>query len=196
MDSFAGSGTTGHAVLSMNKADGGNRRFILVEIDASIATTITAERLTQVIEGYHPGGDKAKPKVEGTGGGFRFATLGPTLFDEYGRFRTGEDKVTFAELAAHIFFTQTGEPQPKTTTGKRSPHIGTFRGTAYYLLYNGVLGDKRPDGGNVLTRNMLAELPKHEGTKVVFGEACRLSESTLRGSYVTFKQIPYQVEVS
>lgn len=202
MDSFAGSGTTGHAVLAMNKADGGNRRFICIEMDPTIAQTITAQRLAKVIEGYHPGGDDGKNKVEGTGGGFRYVTLGPTLFDEFGRFRTGEDKVTFAQLAAHLYFAQTGEPQPAATSGRRSPHIGTFRGTAYYLLYNGILGDKRPDGGNVLTRDVLAELPRNplpggagEGPKLVFGEACRLSEPTLRKAGVEFRQIPYRVEV-
>ena len=202
MDSFAGSGTTGHAVLAMNKADGGNRKFILVEMDETIATTITRERLARVVEGYHPGGDKKKPKVEGLGGGFRYASLGPTLFDEYGRFRTGEDKVTFAQLAAHIYFTQTGEPLPKQVNGKRSPLIGSWKGTAYYLLYNGILGDKTPDGGNVLTRDVLAKLPPHpkqnamgDAPRVVFGEACRLSESTLRANSIVFKQIPYQVEV-
>lgn len=199
MDSFAGSGTTGHAVLAMNKADGGNRKFILVEMDETIATTITRERLARVVEGYHPGGDKKKPKVEGLGGGFRYASLGPTLFDEYGRFRTGEDKVTFAQLAAHIYFTQTGEPLPKQVNGKRSPLIGTFRGTAYYLLYNGILGDKTVSGGNVLTRDVLAKLPANpkgeDKPRIVYGEACRLSESTLRTANITFKQIPYQVEV-
>ncbi len=202
MDSFAGSGTTGHAVLAMNKADGGNRKFILVEMDEKIATTITRERLARVVEGYHPGGDKKKPKVEGLGGGFRYASLGPTLFDEYGRFRTGEDKVTFAQLASHIYFTQTGEPLPKQVNGKRSPLIGSWKGTAYYLLYNGILGDKTPDGGNVLTRDVLAKLPPHpkqnamgDAPRVVFGEACRLSESTLRANSIVFKQIPYQVEV-
>ncbi|MFM9959095.1 MAG: site-specific DNA-methyltransferase [Phycisphaerales bacterium] len=201
MDSFAGSGTTGHAVLAMNKADGGSRRFILVEMDEHIARNITAQRLTKAAEGYHPGGDTKKPRVEGLGGGFRYVTLGPTLFDEYGRFRTGADKVTFAQLAAHIFFTQTGEPLPsgKKINGKRSPLIGTFRETAYYLLYNGVLGDKTPDGGNVLTRDVLASLPEHPKGKgmprVVFGEACRLAPSTLKAMNMVFKQIPYQVEV-
>jgi len=202
MDSFAGSGTTGHAVLAMNRADGGNRRFICIEMDPGIAKDITAQRLTKVIKGYRPGGDKKKEEVEGLGGGFHYVTLGPTLFDEYGRFRTGEDKVTFAQLAAHIYFTQTGEPLPKQTNGKRSPLIGTFRGTAYYLLYNGILGDKTPGGGNVLTRDVLASMPKNpgpggvgEGPKVVFGEANRLSDSTLRKAGITFRQIPYQVEV-
>lgn len=201
LDSFAGSGTAAHAVLAMNKADGGNRKFICIEMDEMICKTITRERIARVIEGYHPGGDRKKGRVEGLGGGFRYVTLGPTLFDEYGRFRSGEDKVTFGQLAAHIFFTQTGEPLPKQVNGKRSPLIGTFRGTAYYLLYNGILGDRSVAGGNVLTRETLAMLPKHTladgspGPRVVFGEACRLSDATLRREGIEFRQIPYQVEV-
>lgn len=193
MDSFAGSGTTGHAVLAMNKADGGNRRFICVEMDPTIATTITAQRLKKVAEGYHPGGDTKKEKAEGTGGGFRYVTLGEPLFNERGQVRP---EVKFAELAAHVFFTETGEPLPKKVNGKRSPLIGVCRGTAYYLLFNGILGDKRPDGGNVLTGDVLAELPKHDGPRVVFGEACRLGAARLKREDVTFRQIPYQIKVS
>ena len=51
LDSFAGSGTTAHAVLEANKRDGGNRRFILVEMEA-YADHLTAERLRRVINGY------------------------------------------------------------------------------------------------------------------------------------------------
>lgn len=193
MDSFAGSGTTGHAVLALNKADGGNRRFICIEMEETIAKTITAQRLRKVIEGYHPQGDAKKEKVEGTGGGFRYVTLGEPLFNERGQVRAG---VTFAELAAHVFFTETGEPLPKKVNGKRSPLIGACRGTAYYLLFNGILGDKRPDGGNVLTGDVLAELPKHDGPRVVFGEACRLGAARLKREGVTFRQIPYQIKVS
>jgi site-specific DNA-methyltransferase (adenine-specific)/adenine-specific DNA-methyltransferase len=193
MDSFAGSGTTGHAVLAMNKADGGNRRFICIEMDPTIATTITAQRLRKVAEGYHPQGDAKKEKVAGAGGGFRYVTLGPPLFNERGQVRA---EVKFAELAAHVFFTETGEPLPKKVNGKRSPLIGVCRGTAYYLLFNGILGDKRPDGGNVLTGDVLAELPKHDGPRVVFGEACRLGAARLKREGVTFRQIPYQIKVS
>ena len=191
MDSFSGSGTTGHAVLAMNKADGGHRRCILVEIDSNIAQNITAQRLTRVIEGYHPGRDTKKEKVEGLGGGFRYVTLGPTLFDEFGHIRPD---VRFADLAAHVFFTETGEPIPKTVNGKKSPLIGVCKGTAYFLLFNGILGDKRPDGGNVLTGDVLADLPMHDGTRVVFGEACSLGAARLAREGVTFKQIPYEVK--
>ncbi len=191
MDSFAGSGTTGHAVLAMNKADGGSRRCILVEIDKNIAETITSQRMTRVVEGYHPGGDPSKPKVDGLGGGFRYVTLGTTLFDEFGHIRSD---VRFGDLAAHVFFTETGEPIPKTASGKKSPFIGVCKGTAYYLLFNGILGDKRPDGGNVLTGDVLGDLPTHDGPRVVFGEACRLGAARLAREGITFKQIPYEVK--
>jgi hypothetical protein len=98
--------------------------------------------------------------IEGLGGGFRYVTLGEPLFNEDGQLRS---EVKFAELAAHLFFTETGEPLPGKVNGKKSPLIGVCRGTAYYLLFNGVLGDKRPDGGNVLTGDLLAELPPHDG---------------------------------
>ena len=51
LDSFAGSATTAHAVLEANKRDGGNRRFIAVEME-DYADTLTAERLRRVINGY------------------------------------------------------------------------------------------------------------------------------------------------
>jgi len=196
LDSFAGSGTTGHAIMKLNKADGGSRRFVLVEMDPTIAEPLTSQRLRRVSEGLTSDGKQE----EGLGGGFRYVTLGEPLFDERGRLR---DAVKFADLAAHVFFTETGEPIPKKVDGKRSPLIGACRGTAYYLLFNGVLGDKRPDGGNVLTGDVLAELPKHpssgpdgRGPRVVFGEACRLGAARLKREGVTFRQIPYQIKVS
>lgn len=190
LDSFAGSGTTAHAVLKENAADGGTRRFILVEQDASIAKNITAARVSRVLaqteESLIAPKDKATP-------GFRYVTLGEPLFNERGQVRA---EVKFAELAAHVFFTETGEPLPKKVNGKKSPLIGVCRETAYYLLFNGILGDKRPDSGNVLTGDVLAELPKHDGPRVVFGEACRLGAARLNREGVTFRQIPYQIKVS
>lgn len=183
LDSFAGSGTTGHAVLEMNKEDGGDRRFILVEMEPDICRQVTAERLKRVVEGH---GDR-----EGVGGGFRYCTLGESLFDETGSLDQG---VSFADLAAHVFFTETGSPLPASAEG-RTPLIGVSNGTAVYLLFNGVLGDKRPNGGNVLTRAVLRSLPSHDGPRVVYGEGCRLGAARLRQEGIVFRQIPYQVQV-
>jgi len=188
LDSFAGSATTGHAVLEANKVDGGNRRFILVEMEPEICRTVTAQRLTRAIEGYEANG---KP-IAGLGGGFRYCTLAEPLFDEAGTIRP---QVTFADLAAHVFFTETGEPIPKRTNG-RTPLLGVCNGTAYYLLFNGILGDKTVDGGNVLTGKTLAQLPAHHGPKVVYGEGCRLGKMHLKRERIMFKQVPYEIQTS
>jgi site-specific DNA-methyltransferase (adenine-specific)/adenine-specific DNA-methyltransferase len=192
MDSFAGSGTTGHAVLKLNHEDGGDRRFILIELDEGIATAVTRERLARAVNGY----TYSKPKggeveVEGLGGGFRYCRLGAPLFDETGQIN-GE--VTFEDLARHVFFTETGEPVAGDVKAD-TPLVGVCNGVAVYLLYNGVLKDKRVNGGNVLISSTLSALPAHDGPKVVYGVGCRLGEARLKREGVTFRQIPYEVRV-
>jgi len=194
LDSFAGSGTTGHAVLSLNKADGGKRRFILVEMDEGICQDVTAQRLRRVIDGYESPAvarERDANRVPGLGGGFRFCKLADPLFDDAGNIAGA---VCFPELAAHVYFTQSGQPLPKRTNG-RTPLLGVHNGTAIYLLYNGILGDKRPDGGNVLTSAVLAALPPHDGPRIVYGEGCRLGRERLKRESIVFKQIPYEIKV-
>lgn len=193
LDFFAGSGTTGHAVLALNKQDLGHRRFILVDSEKRICEDVTAKRLSYVINGYKPRGSKNKPQVEGLGGGFRYCGLGETLFDENGRICK---EVKFNDLARHVFLVETGSPLSPATNGKRSALIGLSNGTAYYLLFNGILGDRTPDGGNVLTSEILAHLPENRGPRVIFGEGCRLGPSRLKREGVTFKQIPYEIKAT
>jgi len=183
LDSFAGSGTTGHAVLAQNAADGGNRRFILVEMDDNICRSITAQRLSRVSQGYN--------EIQPLGGGFRFCELGEPLFDERGNIRS---TVRFTDLARHVYFTETGEPLPATATPD-SPLLGVHNGTAVYLLYNGILKDKTVKGGNVLTTAILAALPSHTGPKVIYGTACRIDHERLRREGIVFKQLPYKLKV-
>lgn len=204
LDSFAGSGTTGHAVLQTNKEDGGNRRFILVEMDSTIAQNITSERLKRVAQGYTYKDQKGNKKNEkGLGGGFRYCELGVTLFDADGQIR---EEVKYNDLAGHVYFVETGRPisppfpkgkGAKTSKGKsRFPLLGIHNDTAVYLLYNGILKDKRANGGNVLTRAILQSLPKHDGAKIIYGTGCLLSEEKLRELGITFRQIPYEVKSS
>ncbi len=192
LDSFAGSGTTGQAVMQLNKEDGGNRRFILIEMDSNICRNVTAERLKRVSCGY-----KAENglKVEGLGSGFRFATLREPLFDEKGKIR---DTVRFADLARHVYFSETGEPLSNKDAMKRhsSPLLGVHHDTAVYLLYNGILKDRSPDGGNVLTSSVLSILPKHEGPKVIYGTACKIGADRLRREGIVFKQLPYKIRTT
>ncbi len=192
LDSFAGSGTTGHAILKLNQSVGGRRKFILVEMDIDVCKTKTRTRLLKAVEGYTYSPKKGKPSsVSPLGGGFRFCELGEPLFDERGNIRPS---VSFADLARHVYFTETGEPLPMMEKIV-SPLLGVHNGTAVYLLYNGILKDKTVKGGNVLTTNTLAALPGHEGTKVIYGTACRMDADRLRREGIVFKQLPYKLKV-
>jgi hypothetical protein len=152
LDSFAGSGTTGHAVLQMNAQDGGNRRFILVEMVPDIARNIAAERLRRVIQGRTWTDEHGKEHVEaGLGAGFRFCTLDEPLFDGRGRIRWG---IAFGELARHIFFTETGHPLAGLPEAE-GPFIGAHEGVSYFLLWNGTTA-------GVLDAAALRTLAKHE----------------------------------
>jgi len=189
LDSFAGSGTTAHAVLRLNKEDGGKRRFILVELETKVARETTSERIRRVVGGY----TNAKgEKVDGFGGGFRYCELGEPLFDEAGRIR---ETVRFADLARHVYFTETGEPLPRERVLK-SPLIGECRGVGIYLLFNGILGDRSANGGNILTRAVLAQLPKFEGQKVIYCAGCLLGQDRLQTERITIRQTPYEIKVS
>ena len=191
LDSFAGSGTTGHAILNLNEQDGGNRRFILVEMEPHIARNVTAERVRRVAEGY----TNAKgERLEGLGGGFRYCELGEPLFDEHGKIR---DTVRFADLARHVYLDATrGEPLPSDSIPD-TPLIGVHRGIGIYLLYNGILGDANEDGGNVLTRAVLAQLPPFDGPKIIYCAGCLLGQDRLQAEHILHvRQTPYEIKVN
>ena len=195
LDSFAGSGTTAHAVLKQNAEDGGNRRFILVEMDEGIARDVTAERVKRVAQGYTNG--KGQP-VEGLGGGFQFCKLGKPLFDARGHI---SNEVRFAELARFVWFVETGMGLPAARASRNaadtaSPLLGMHQGRAVYLLYNGILKDRSIDGGNVLTSLLLQHLPAHDGPKVVYAARCAIGAERLRKLGITFKQLPYHLRVA
>jgi adenine-specific DNA-methyltransferase len=183
LDSFLGSGTTAAVAHKMG------RRWIGIEMGEH-ARTHCLPRLKKVIEG-EPGGISQAVGWQG-GGGFRFATLGEPVFDEDGRINAG---VRFAALAAHLWFAETKAPH--ATQGFDSPLLGVHGDTAIVLLYNGVLGDRRPQGGNVLTHAVWEHvrrlLPHHAGRWRVYGEANRLGPSTLRRFGIDFRQIPYDI---
>ena len=150
------------------------------------ALTHCVPRLQKVIEGEQ-GGISEAVSWQG-GGGFRLYKLGVPVFDEYGHLSPA---IRFAPLAAHLWFVSTGIPYKGRAA---SPYLGEHDGVGYYLLYNGILGDKRPDGGNILTGKVLAGLPPHEGEKVFFGEGCNLSSQRLQAEQITFLQIPYEIK--
>lgn len=186
LDSFAGSGTTAHAVLKQNAEDGGNRRCILVEMDACIAQDVTAERVRRVAEGYTSAKGETVP---GLGGGFQFCRLSAApLFNADGQIR---EDVTFGQLAEFVWFAETGTGYTGAAT---SPLLGVHEGCAIYLLYNGILKDISEAGGNVLTSTVFDLLPAFEGPKVIYAAAQRMGKR-LASEGVIFKQTPYALEV-
>jgi adenine-specific DNA-methyltransferase len=185
LDSFLGSGTAAAVAHKMG------RRYIGIEMGEH-AVTHCAPRMKKVIEGEQ-GGISQAVNWQG-GGGYRFYRLGEAIFDEYGRINRA---ITFRTLAAHVWFCETRMPLTTTTLtegGGKTPLLGIHNGVAYYLLFNGILGDKRPDGGNVLTGKLLEILPSHNGPKVIYGETSRLSSERLRRENITFRQIPYDIK--
>jgi adenine-specific DNA-methyltransferase len=123
------------------------------------------------------------------GGGFKFFTLGETIFTPDG---TVNPSVKFPTLASHIWYLETASPLHQE---EESPLLGIIEDTAYYLLYNGILGDKTVNGGNVLTLKLLDKLPEHQGRKIIYGEASRLGKERLSELNIIFKQIPYDIKV-
>ena len=120
------------------------------------------------------------------------AGAGGELFDEYGQIH---DAVTFGELARHVWFTEFHEPLPRERV-PNSPFLGECNGVGLYLLYNGILGDKSSNGGNVLTRAILERLPPHDGPKIIFCAGNLLGPDRLRAASITIRQTPYEIKVS
>lgn len=170
LDSFAGSGTTGQAVLDLNKEDGGHRQFILVEMEDDISKKVTAERVKRAIKKY---------KYED---GFEYCELRKPLFDASGMI---SEECTYDELAAYIYFTETQMNIDKKKVAP--PLIGASGGTAYYLIYEG--RDK-----NELTRATLKKM-NIQGNAVIYADRCMVDESELVAKGITFKQIPYEIIV-
>ena len=177
LDSFAGSGTTAHAVLYMNKADGGHRKFILVEM-GDYADTTTAERVKRVINGY----GKDKNAVEGTGGNFSYYELGERLLLPDGNLNEsiGTDKI-----CDYIWYTETKKPAVNQQNG--SPYfLGENNHTAYYFYYE-------PDQMCVLDYAFLSTIPEKAENYLIYADRCALSESDLLRFGITFKKIPRDI---
>ncbi len=186
LDSFLGSGTTAAVAHKMG------RRWIGIEM-GDHAQTHCLPRLDKVVAGEQGGISKAVGWQGG--GGFRFMRLGESVFDADGRISS---HVRFAALAAFVWQQETRSaylsPTPGAVAG--TPLIGVHDGLAIYLLYNGILGDRKPDSGNVLTLAVLQAIKTicpHAGPKVVYGEACRLGAARLTAENIVFRQVPYEL---
>ena len=176
LDSFAGSGTTAHAVLNMNKADVGHRKFILVEM-MDYADSITAERVKRVIRGYGEG----KNAVEGTGGNFSFYDLGEPLL-------VGDclnEAVAPEIIREYIWFMETKQPY-SPPSGGNPYYLGQHNDTGYYFYYE-------PQRVTVLDYAFLSTITEKADGTVIYADRCSISEDKLAKMGVTFKKIPRDI---
>lgn len=178
LDSFAGSGTTAHAVLNMNKADGGNRKFILVEM-MDYADSITAERVKRVISGYGEG----KKTVEGTGGSFSYYELGPMLLLPDGNLN---EEVGVQKIREYVYYMETKEPLSAEQSRDEPYFMGLCRNTAYYFYYE-------RESVTTLDHAFLATVQTKAEGYTIYADLCALPQEALRRYTITFKKIPRDI---
>ena len=185
LDSFAGSGTTAHAVLAMNKEDGGNRRFVLIECEDYV-DTITAERVRRVIKGVPSSKDPALKA--GLGGAFSYFKLGKPMRQE--SILDGSNLPSYEKLASYVFFTATGEEFDAESVRREDWYIGSSRHYDVYLIYEADIGTLKD---MALTLDMARKLPGSKRRKLVFAPTKYLDQEFLHQYGIDFQQLPFQI---
>ena len=164
LDSFAGSGTTAHAVLNLNQADGGERKFILVEME-DYAEKITAERVRRV------------------GGNFDFYEIGERIFDDEGNLNENLDAEKIFE---YIWFTETGKKFEKILSENKY-YLGEFDGAGIYFNYEKNIS-------TALDLKFLATIKIRAENYLIYADECLLSEEQLSKYKIVFKKIPRDIK--
>ena len=178
LDSFAGSGTTAHAVLNMNKADGGNRKFILIEM-MDYADNITAERVRRAIDGYGEG----KKAVEGTGGDFTYYELGQPLLLPDGNLNEEVDTELIRE---YVWYMETKRPMIPVSS-ENAYYLGNCRGTGYYFYYE-------KDRMTTLNHQFLNTIQDRAESYLIYADLCTIPDEELKKYNITFKKIPRDIQ--
>lgn len=186
LDSFAGSGTTAHATLELNKEDGGNRKFVLVEME-DYANSITAERVRRVIKGVPYA--KSELLKKGTGGSFSYFELGNTI--EMESLLRGNNLPSYTEFARYLFYTATGEEFNDKAINEKTGFIGESKNYEVYLFYKAELDWLKK---NALTLELCKSLPKFKNKqRLVFAPAKYVDDHTLLDYRIDFCQLPYEI---
>jgi adenine-specific DNA-methyltransferase len=177
LDSFAGSGTTAHAVLNLNKQDGGSRKFILVEME-DYAENITAERVKRVIKGYGSG----NKQTEGTGGSFDYYELGQPLFIDEDLLN---EDVELEKIRQYVWFSETHKPY-KAVNQSEEHLLGVSGETAYYFYYF-------KNRLTTLDDSFLRTLKTKAGQYIIYADLCVLDSAIMQKYHITFKKIPRDI---
>ncbi|MBN2769211.1 MAG: hypothetical protein JXR90_00795 [Spirochaetes bacterium] len=179
LDSFAGSGSTGHAVLSYNYDGEKKLKFIIIELE-DYAESITAERVKRVIKGYGEG-SKA---VEGTGGSFDYYELGISLFKED---KNLNEEVGVDKIREYIYYTETRQNLTKTKSDKAKYLLDTYNGTGYYFYYE-------KDELTCLDYNTLSIVKEQAEQYIIYADLCLLDKEYMLEKNIIFKKIPRDIK--
>ena len=185
LDSFAGSGTTAHAVLALNKEDGGNRRFVLVECEDYV-DSLTAERVRRVAKGIPSARDESLKA--GLGGTFSYFRLGRPMRQQ--SILDGSNLPSYEKLAGYVFFTATGEEFEPGKIRKKTWFIGRSQLYDVFLIYE---ADMQKLKDMALTLDVARKLPRGKRNKLVFAPTKYLDQEFLHRYRITFQQLPFQI---
>jgi len=179
LDSFAGSGTTAHAVLNLNKEDGGNRKFILIEME-DYANDITSERVKRVINGY----GKDKKAVEGTGGSFDFYKLGKPIFNED---QNLNEEIGEQKIREYIYYTETKQHLSRKQTKEDKYLLDSYNQTAYYFYYE-------KNKLTTLSLDTLNIVETKEEQYIIYADNCLIDKEYMLEKNIIFKKIPRDIK--
>ncbi len=181
LDSFAGSGTTAHAILNLNKQDGGNRKFILIERE-DYAETVTAERVKRVMQGYG--------NTEGTGGSFSYYTMGESLFDTDGNLN---ESLSIEKIRRYIYYTETKQwlSESELSEGNlkekdNAAFLAKYNDTAYYFNYEA-------DRATTLNHDFLSTIKTKAEQYIIYADKCLLTKEFMSKHAIIFKKIPRDI---
>ena len=196
LDSFAGSGTTAHAVLALNQLDGKNRKFILVECE-DYADSLTAQRVRRIINGVPDSRDESLR--EGFNEGFTYCTLGDEIGVE--SMLTGENLPDYGSLAAYLLYCATGvavDSADIANVGGDGFFYETER-VRYHMFYEPESEWLRGEGGalNYDRAKGISDAASEVGKKaVVFAPVKFVSHDDILSLGITFCQLPYELTAS
>ncbi len=178
LDSFAGSGTTAHSLLNLNKLDGGNRKFILIEME-DYSNDTTAERIKRVIKGY--GNDKKK--IEGVNGGFDFYNLGEPIFCKSQELN---ESAGIERIRAYVWYTETKLPFEEPKHPGTKYYLGSKENTSYYFNYE-------PDELTTLDYDFLSLIAIKAEQYIIYADNCLLTKKFMGEHNIVFKKIPRDI---
>lgn len=173
LDSFAGSGTTAQAVTNLNIMDGGNRRYILIEM-SDYAETVTALRNKVIIKGFD--------NIDSIDLSFSYYDLGEPLFTEE---HLLNEKIDTEKIREYVWFIETKTPY--VPIDNENPYyLGDMFNISYYFYYD-------PNMETILNDSFFSKMQHNSNGYVIYADACTLPKSTLSRSNIIFKKIPRDI---